>query len=190
MPDTSLPSPAATAALLRNRRTIHLFQPETPPETEVRRALDLARWAPNHRRTEPWRFYLLGRETAAALAALNAELVTQKSGPKVGAAKLVRWKAVPGWLVVTCTRHPDPLRAEEDYAACCCAIQNAMLYLWSAGIGAKWTTGAVTREPRFFEILGIDPAAERLVGLLWYGYPAKTPAMERQPLDAVLQTRR
>ena len=61
---------------------------------------------------------------------------------------------------------------EEDYAACACAVQNLMLYLWQAGIGVKWTTGQVTRDPRLYEILGVDGDMERVTGLFWYGYPA------------------
>lgn len=179
-------SPATVAALLSSRRTIHLFQPEVPPREVVLKALDLARWAPNHRLTEPWRFYLLGPETSKAIAHLNAEIVTAERGAQAGKAKLERWLAVPGWLVVTCVRSDDPVRAREDYAACCCAVQNGMLYLWSEGIGVKWTTGAVTRDACFFELLGVDPEAEALVGLLWYGYPAETPVTRRRPLEEVL----
>jgi nitroreductase len=172
--------------LLSSRRTIHLFQPEVPPRETVVQALDLARWAPNHRLTEPWRFYLIGRETATAIAHLNAEIVAETRGEQAGTAKLERWLAVPGWMAVTCVRSDDPVRAREDYAACCCAVQNAMLYLWSEGIGVKWTTGDVTRDDRFFELLGVDPEAEALVGLFWYGYPAEIPVTRRRPLAEVL----
>ena len=75
---------ATVAELIRSRRTIHDFRGEPAPPELARRALDLARWAPNHHLTEPWRFYLLGPETAAAIARLNAEIVTAKSGPEAG----------------------------------------------------------------------------------------------------------
>lgn len=178
--------PEATADLLRSRRTIHLFEAEPVPDEVVLRGLDLARRAPNHRLTEPWRFVLLGPETAAAIVELNAEIVTAERGEAAGEAKRERWSAIPGWLVVTCRTSDDPIRAREDYAACCCAIQNLQLYLWSAGVGAKWTTGAVTRNPRFYALLGLDPEREAVVALLWYGYPAVVPETKRKPLDDVL----
>ncbi|MFO1352299.1 MAG: nitroreductase [Gammaproteobacteria bacterium] len=178
--------PALAAELIRTRRTIEEFKPEPAPREALVKALDLARWAPNHRLTEPWRFYLLGRDTAQAIARLNAELVTNKNGPAAGRQKLERWLAMPGWLVVTCNRSDDALQAREDYAACCCAVQNFMLYLWSAGIGVKWTTGAVTRDPRFYDLIWVDPAAEEVVGLFWYGYPATIPQTPRKPLSEVM----
>ncbi len=179
-------NPVATAELLRGRRTINVFQPDPPPREIVLQALDLARWAPNHHLTEPWRFYLLGRETATAIARLNAELVAAKKGPAAAAGKLANWLAKPGWLVVTRTRGTDSLREQEDYAACCCAIQNLMLFLWSAGIGCKWSTGPVIRDERFHDLIWVDPEAESVVGLLWYGYPAETPLTPRRPLAEVL----
>lgn len=174
--------PSTVAALLRSRRTIHLFEPDLPPRAKLLDALDLARWAPNHRLTEPWRFYLLGRTTAEALAHLNAEIVAEKRGSKAAQAKLARWLSIPGWLVVTARIDEDPLVTQENYAACCCAVQNMQLYLWSEGIGMKWGTGKVTRHPRFFDLLGIDSAREKIVGLFWYGYPAAVPQSQRKPV--------
>lgn len=185
----SVPAPAQVARLLRTRRTIHLFKPEKPPHDIVLEALRLARWAPNHRLTEPWRFYLLGDETAEAIARRNAELVAAQRGANAGQKKLERWRAMPGWLAVTAQRSDDAQREREDYAATCCAVQNFQLYLWSHGIGVKWTTGDVTRDPRFAELVGFDPEAERLVGLLWYGYPAEVPQTQRKPLGEVLRIR-
>jgi nitroreductase len=172
--------------LIRARRTIYDFKPEVPPREALLRAIEAARWAPNHRLTEPWRFYLLGRETAEAIATLNAELVSAKKGPEAGAEKLKRWRAMPGWLVVTCENSADPIRAREDYAACCCAIQNLMLALWGEGIGVKWNTGKVIEDPRFYDLIWVDPTVETVVGLFWYGYPAEVPETRRKSVDEIL----
>lgn len=173
----------AVARAISGRRSINRFQPQAPPRELVRRALELARWAPNHHLTEPWHFYLLGPETKQAVVEFNAELAATANGAAAGEAKRRRWAAIPGWLVVTCDQSADALRAREDYAACACAIHNLALYLWSEGIGVKWTTGAVTRERRFYDLLWIDPALETVVGLVWYGYPAEAPQSRRRPLE-------
>lgn len=180
----------AVEKAVRTRRTIHLFQPSPSPAREdILSAIDLARWAPNHFLTEPWRFYLLGRETAEAIARLNASMVAEERGAAAGEAKLERWLEVPGWLVITCRRSEDQRRQQEDYAACCCAVQNLQLVLWSRGIGTKWTTGSVTRGNQFFEIIGVGPEAEMLVSMLWYGYPADVPSPPRKPVKEILEIR-
>lgn len=171
------------ANVIRSRRSINRFQPQTPPREIIRRALELARWAPNHYLTEPWHFYLLGPRTQQAVIELNAELTSAARGAEAGEAKRRKWAAIPGWLAVTCDRSVDARRAREDYAACACAIHNLALYLWSEGIGVKWTTGAVTREPRFYDLLWVDPEIEIVVGLLWYGYPDEAPQSRRRPLE-------
>ncbi len=177
---------SALGALLRNRRTVHEYRADEPPREVIIEAIEYARWAPNHHHTEPWRFYLLSRAVGAQVAALNAELVRVKSGDEAASAKLRRWQAMPGWLVVTCAKQADPAREREDYAACCCAIQNLTLALWAHGIGTKWGTGKVTRDARFLALIKADPAAEFVVGLFWYGYPATVPTQGRRPVDEIL----
>ena len=173
--------------VIRGRRTIHNFTTEVPPFEEIEKAIELASWAPNHRHTEPWRFHHLGPESISAVVDLNARLVAEKKGPAAGEAKRERWSTIPGWLVVTSALSPDDSELEkEDYAACCCAIQNLSLYLWSVGIGMKWTTGAVTRHPEFYRLLDVDSAERQTVGVLWYGYAANVAQQKRQPVGEIL----
>ena len=51
---------------LLSRRTIYAFEDRPVPGEALLRALEAARWAPNHKLTEPWRFSVLGAETRAA----------------------------------------------------------------------------------------------------------------------------
>jgi nitroreductase len=182
--DSHHPVPAAAdaAGLIAGRRTVNRFRGECPSRAVLWEALELARWAPNHHLTEPWRFYIIGERTKAAIVSLNHELVAARRGAEAARAKAESWDAIPGWLVVTRVHAASDLQAWEDYAACACAIHNMALYLWSRGVGMKWTTGAVTREARFYEALGIDAASETVVGLIWYGYPDEDPRTRRHPI--------
>ncbi len=173
--------------VLRGRRTINLFLQTPVPGKLVRAAVEAATWAPNHHVTEPWRFYQLGAATIAACVNLVRTIVTAKKDEKAAEFKAKSWAEKPGWLVVTCRKSDDEIMQREDYAACAAAVQNFMLYMWKAGVGSKWTTGDITRDPRFFEIVGIDADAENVVGLIWYGYPKLTPAQQRSSVDDVLQ---
>jgi nitroreductase len=177
----------AVSAVIRGRRTIGSFRPEMPPKDVVLQALELAQWAPNHKKTEPWHAVLLGPETAKAVIDLNARVLTEAKGAAEAESKTKKWAQVPGWIAITCDKASDPLRREEDYAACCCAIQNLQLALWSAGIGTKWSTGDVTRHPDFYSLLGIDSASQSVVGLIWYGYPAVVPEQTRRPLESFVR---
>ncbi|MEL7449401.1 MAG: nitroreductase [Pseudomonadota bacterium] len=178
---------AQLEACIRGRRTVVLFEDRPVPPALVERAVELASWAPNHHLTEPWHFHAIGAQTRTAmieLIRLNAE---EARGPKVAVAKARRAEAVPGWLAVSCALAEKELTQQEDLAATACAIQNLSLYLWQAGVGMKWSTGAVTRDPRFYELLRIDANERTIVGLISYGYPKHVPEPRpRQGGEALL----
>jgi len=185
--DTSQPFTEQLAVLLESRRTIHVFDSRVPPREQLMRAINLARWVPNHHHTEPWEFVLMGPESVQRVIDLNCELVTQAKGPPAAAAKRKRWSEVPGWLCVTCPIDEDQQRQQEDYAACCCAIHNLSLVLWEQGIGLKWTTGPVIRDPRFYDILEIPADSRFVVGLCWYGYPGLVPEQTRRDVEQIVR---
>ncbi|MDH3620553.1 MAG: nitroreductase [Gammaproteobacteria bacterium] len=176
------------ARVLRGRRTVDQYIQTPVPDELVSEAIEVATWAPNHYVSEPWRFILPGKETVAHIVNLCADMVGDEKGAELAEHKRKTWSEKPGWIVVTCQRNEDDLREREDYAACCAAVQNFMLYLWKAGVGSKWTTGPITRDARFFEIVDVDETEAFVVGMLWFGYPKITPTQSRQ--DAADVTRR
>jgi len=115
-------------------------------------------------------------------------LESKHKDKKLAQKKFDKGKAVPGWFVVTCRNTADTkLAVTEDYAAVCCAIQNFSLVLWDAGVGMKWSTGIITRDQRFYELLGIDKNQETIVALIPYGYPKAVPEpRKRLPVEKVL----
>jgi nitroreductase len=190
-------SPAEQGALIeqviRERRTIGAFKPDSVPIATVQRAIEAATWAPNHRKTEPWRFYSLGPTSQQAIINLLIETLTAAKGAEAATAKANKWRGVPGWLVVTSrvpaaevTGRERLVQTQEDYASVCCAIQNFSLVMSAQGLGTKWSTGDVTSHPEFLPRLGIDPQQETFVGLIWYGYPAVVPQQTRRPVHEVL----
>jgi nitroreductase len=174
------------ARALRGRRTVDQYIQTPVPDGLVHEALEAATWAPNHYVSEPWRFVLPGKETIGRIVDLCGAMVAAEKGAELGEHKRRSWGEKPGWLIVTCQHNDDALREKEDYAACCAAVQNFMLYLWKAGVGSKWTTGPITRDPRFFEIIDVDESEAFVVGMLWFGYPKITPTQSRKDLDEVL----
>jgi len=174
------------ASVLRGRRSIDLFAADAVSDETLKAAIEVARWAPNHRLTEPWRFYLLGRKSMSAVIDLAVELEIAKKGEKAGPVRRARLAGVPGMFVLSSSRSDDELVDRENYAACCCAAQNLMLYLWLQGIGVKWTTGGITRDRRFYDMLGMDAVRESVVGLFWYGVPKVVPTQARRPVAEIV----
>jgi nitroreductase len=174
------------AERIRGRRTTKIFLKRPVSKELLRNAVEVARWAPNHHLTEPWYFYSFGDETKAKCIELIRAIAAETKSEEIADFKAQSAEKIPGWLLVTCRKSDDGLLEREDYASCCCAIQNLSLYLSEAGVASKWTTGPVTRDRRLFDMLGIDPDEQFVVGLIWYGYPKILPTQSRKAVDEVL----
>ena len=130
---------------------------------------ELARWAPNHNLTNPWRFRVLG---PGAL-----EQLKQAAGPEA-AAKLDR---APTLVVVSVAQCGDPVQDEEDLAAASVAAYIVLLAAHGRGLAGYWRTPAVLREPEGLAAVGV-PAGERVLGLIHLGRPRQEKAPpERLP---------
>lgn len=176
-----------TLTAIHRRRTTQAWQDTQLDADVIDQLLSAAHQAPCHKLTWPWRFVVVGPETREQLIPVGAALAAAKAnipvGPKIEAK--VRCKvAHPGALIaVALKRCDDAFRAREDYAATACAVQNLMLAATALGLGSKWGTGGLTRHPDTAAILGIDTATEEVVGFVFVGTPARTPRIERPPVD-------
>ena len=187
IPDGESRNLRVIAERIRGRRTTRFFLKQKVSRQLLHDAIELARWAPNHHLTEPWHFYLLGEQKVAACIELIGTLIREtKQDEELAVFKEQAATAIPGWLLVTCAKSDDEVLQREDYASCCCAVQNLTLYLSEAGVACKWTTGLITRDQRFFDLLDIDSAQEFVVGLIWYGYPKTLPTQSRTDVDKIL----
>jgi nitroreductase len=156
---------------IRTRRTHKAFGPEPLGREEVLELLDLARWAPNHHLTAPWRFRVLG---PSALARLK-----EAAGPE-GAAKLDR---APTLVIVSCVLGADPIQNEEDLHATAVASYIVLLAAHARGLAGYWRTPGLLRSTGGRGAVGL-PNRERFVGLLHLGRPRqeKEPP-ERPPVE-------
>ena len=162
------------AQLMIARRTIHHFEPTEVPLEPVKRALELAVYAPNHHHTHPYRFYLMGKEIKSRFLEYAKEAFSERD-PASAETKLARWKRIPGWILVTRKKSDKEKVAHEDYATLSIALYMMMLSLTAEGIGTKWSTGSLLFNDEVYKIFGLNPQEEAIEGLFWYGYPEKRP---------------
>jgi nitroreductase len=156
---------------IRTRRTHKAFGPEPLARGELLELLELARWAPNHHLTAPWRFRVIGSETLVRLK--------QVAGAE-GAAKLDR---APTLVVVSSVLDDDPVQNEEDLHATAVASYIVLLSAHARGLAGYWRTPSLLRLAEGRAAVGL-PDDERFVGLLHLGHPRqeKEPP-ERPPVE-------
>jgi nitroreductase len=142
---------------IRTRRTIKAFEPTPVPHVVLDELFEIARWAPNHHLTEPWRFRVLG---PASLHALKTA-----AGPE-HAAKLDR---APTLVAASAVQSGDPFQDEEDVLATACATYALLLAAHARGLAGYWRTPAVLRTVEGCAACGV-PEGERALGLIHLGY--------------------
>jgi nitroreductase len=141
---------------IRSRRTIKAYAPRPVERPVLEELFELARWAPNHHLTEPWRFRVLGPETLGRLK--------EAAGPEA-AAKLER---APTLVVASAAQSGDPVQDEEDWAAAVIATYIVLLGAHARGLAGYWRTPEVLRSAEGRAAVGL-PDSERFLGLIHLG---------------------
>lgn len=162
---------------VRSRRTHKAYGAEPLDRETLEDLFDLARWAPNHNLTNPWRFRVVGPGALDRLK-LAAEMIESGSGAKLDRA--------PTLVAVSCTVSGDAQRDEEDLCATAVATYLVLLGAHDRGLAGYWRTPAVLRSQPGLAALGI-PRDEHVVGLLYLGHARQEQrAPEREPVESVV----
>ena len=141
---------------VRTRRTHKAYGAEPVDRATLDELFELARWAPNHNLTNPWRFRVLGPEALGRLK--------EAAGPEA-AAKLDR---APTLVVASAAQTGEDVQDEEDVAAATIAAYIVLLGAHARGLAGYWRTPEVLRTPNGRAACGL-PDGERFLGLLHLG---------------------
>jgi len=177
---------------IHTRRSIKQFADRPIGREQIERLLEAAAQAPNHRMTQPWRFYVLGREARRAYGeALGARKARKVEDPEAARAVVEKVAAaeaaLPAEIAVSTTLDENPEIREEDYAATMMAVQNLMLAARASGLGTHLRTGAVMDDPRARAAVGVREG-ERIVAMIQLGAPAAVPEGKARRAAAELTT--
>jgi len=153
------------------RRTHKAFGAEPVDRETLIELFELARLAPNHHLTQPWRFRVLGPTSLTRL---------KDAGGPSEALKLDR---APTLVVASARLSGELLQDEEDVCATAAAITLVLLGATERGLASYWRTPGVLRTARGREAAGV-PEGERVLGLIHLGPVEREPApRERGPVD-------
>ena len=174
---------------ISSRRSIKRFTSRAVTREQIETLLAGAVAAPNHRLTQPWRFYVLGPDARHAYGlALGDRKARKLEDPD--AARAMRdtvgaeHRELPAMLVVAVVNHESAEIREEDYAAAMMGIQNLSLTALELGLGTHVKTGAVMSDPVARAASGVADN-ERIVAVVNIGEPADVPPpKKREPATA------
>lgn len=174
---------AGFSDLVTRRRTSLLIDRDRPvPPDLIARLCRLATWAPNHKKTWPWRFAVLTGDARRRLGELTAEQLIDEGVHDE--AKLV--KALGKYLrastivMVAAAAHDDPELHAENRDAVAAAVQTFLLAATAAGLASFWASGAPLRSDAVREMCGFAPS-DRIVALVYLGWPTGEVEVPRRP---------
>jgi nitroreductase len=167
--------PVELEEAIRTRRTHKAYASEPLDRATLDELFELARWAPNHNLTNPWRFRVVGPKAL--------ERLKEASDDPVAAAKLDR---APTLVVVSALQtQDDPVADEEDLLATGAATYAVLLAAHGRGLASYWRTPALLRTQEGRAAVGM-PDGEHVIGLLHLGHPRQEPRVpDRAPLQDV-----
>jgi nitroreductase len=159
---------------VRSRRTHKAFGAEPVDPAILRELFELARWAPNHHLTNPWRFRVLGPAARARLKDV-AEAAKPGSGAKLDRA--------PTLIVASAKQTGDAGQDHDDVLATAVASYILLLGAHARGLAGYWRTVPVLDSAPGRLAVGLADD-ETPTGLLHLGAPrqqARVP--ERAAVD-------
>jgi nitroreductase len=168
--------------LIRARRTSMLVQADRAVDHDlVRRLCELAQWAPNHKRTWPWRFVLVEDEARQRLGDAIAEAMDRHGDPpeKVGKAR-TKYLRTPATLIVGSAEGDSPARSAENRDAVAAGIQNLLLAATAAGLATYWGSCPKGAERAVTDLCGWDPGTH-VSGLIYLGWESSAVAAPERP---------
>lgn len=180
------------ADILCQRRSIKRFTTRPVSRDEVETLVAAATLAPNHRLTQPWRFYVLGPKARHAYGIALGERKARKLDD-AGAADALRdrvaeeHRALPCMIAVVVVRNENVEIAEEDYAATMMGIENLALAAVELGLGTHIKTGGVMDDPAARAAAGVAEN-ERIVAIVNVGEPAEVPPPKARRRASTLTT--
>ena len=166
-------------SIIKTRRTIlpPLYEKGKKVTDEIIwQVLENANYAPNHKRTEPWRFTVFTGEGLQTFADLQSDIYSKYAGEKFNENKLKKMKDFPLMashiIAIGMKRNDGVVREIEEIEAVACAVQNMFLTTTAYGLASYWSTGGITyfEEAKFHFGLGPD---DKLLGFFYIGHLAK-----------------
>ncbi len=153
------------------------------PVEVVEQLCELAQWAPNHKRTWPWRFALFTGDGRARLGeAFVADMVDRDFGDEGKRSKtLTKYSRTPSVLVIGAAADPNnPTRHDENRDAVAAGIQNMLLGATALGLASYWGTAPLIDSPRALDLCGFEPDV-RIINVMYLGYARDVPEVPQRP---------
>ncbi|MFS4466793.1 nitroreductase [Maribacter sp. 2210JD10-5] len=172
--------------LIKKRRSVFPVQYNDKPiaKRDIEKILEAANWAPNHRKTEPWRFKVMTGDKKAKLGEFlsNTYIDVTVKPKQMKSKKLIENPKKAGAIIAICMQRDfsESIPEWEEIAATAMAVQNMWLYCTEMGIGSYWSSPGLIKYMDDF--LPMEEG-EKCLGFFYIGYTdIEIPEQTRGPI--------
>lgn len=179
-------TPAQLRALITARRTSMLVDRERPvPREMIADLCDLAQWAPNHKRTWPWRFAIAEGNGRARLGDTIAEAMEAHGDPPEKVLKTRgKYLRTPATLVVGAAPGDSPLRTAENRDSVAAGVQNILLTATAMGLASYWGSCPKGANDAVAALCEFEPGTH-VTALIYLGWATEAVAAPQRPRAAL-----
>lgn len=172
--------------VIKNRRSIRKFKPDSVQKEDIIKILEAANWAPSALNLQPWEFLVVAGETKNNLGSNYGKIVDEytkdwEAEPEkafMPRNEFIQFANIYGGapivIVVLIEAHDDPKYQKAFLESASAAMENMLLAATALELGGCWMTGPLDGEKYLRKVLSI-PDDREIVAISPIGYPAITP---------------
>lgn len=180
--------------LIKSRQSFYIAQMEKGakiPDKDIWKLLENANYAPSHKRTEPWRYFVYQEESLKAFFQKMGEIYTAITPKEAFKADKIakyqkRGETLSHLLVVWMKRdEQERLPKQEEEYAVACSVQNILLSMKSLNIIGYWSTGNIAFSQELHDYLGLGEM-DVCMGFIQLGVPkAGLPQIKKKQISGI-----
>ncbi|MDP5078346.1 MAG: nitroreductase [Nonlabens sp.] len=159
--------------IIQSRRSVFPAQytGKSIPKADLLTILEAARWAPNHAKTQPWRYKVLQGDALAQLGDFLADSYLTTADAKEFTSNKLRHTPRAASAIVLLFMERDPkerIPEWEEVAAVAMSVQNMWLTAHNLGYGSYWSSPKSFANMADFEPITVGER-ERFLGFYYIG---------------------
>ncbi len=177
---------AAVAATIRGRRSnMNVDHEAAIDDATIDELIELARWAPNHFRTNPFKFAVIRGAARGRLGQIAADALAAAGGqPPVVERQRAQFERTPVVLAIAAAPDADAVKQFENRYTVAAGVQNILLAATARGLASAWRSGPAMVDPAVAgpvkAALGFAPDDE-IVAYVYLGHQAGPPGNRDLP---------
>ena len=179
-------TPDELETLITARRSSLLIDASRAVDPQiVDRIINIAQWAPNHKRTWPLRVAVISGDSRRLLGDTIADAMAVHGDDEMKVTKTRgKFMRTPIVMVIAAAIGHSDNETEENKYAVAAGVQNMLLMTESFGLAALWGSPAKGANDAITTLCAMEPT-DHVMGIIYLGWPTQSVGTPERPTSQV-----